>query len=188
MGKRPSQQHCCQHVRLMHGEAESLALHAAYEGEAESLALHGAYEGEAESLALYASYFAISSNDFTASLKSAVSAFAAPGSPGRAANTSLPDWPKATFSSFFPSSNFTVMVSAGLSSPVFAVESTNELARMFDSFESRPSIFSLSTSAAAGLTRFHVSGLSFCPFTRSSTIVWPLRDISMCVALNGRNS
>src|ERR1041385_5093277 len=126
-------------------------------------------------------YFASSSNDFTASLKSAVSAFAAPGSPGLAAYTSLPDWAKVTFSSFLTSSNFTVTVSAGLSSPVFAADSTNELARMFDSFERRPSIFSLSTSAPVGLTRFHVSGLSFCPFTRSSTTVWPLRDISMCV-------
>src|SRR6476660_1123067 len=94
---------------------------------------------------------AISSKDFVASSRSALSALAAPGSPGRTAKTSLPSWPKVTFSSFFPSSNFTSTTSAGLSTPVFAVESTNELARMFDSFDRRPSIFSLSTSPGFGL-------------------------------------
>ena len=60
-------------------------------------------------------------------MKSAASTLAAPGSPGRDAKTSLPTLPKVTRSSFLPSSNFASTVSAGVSRPVFAVDSTNEV-------------------------------------------------------------
>jgi len=65
-----------------------------------------------------------------------------------------------------------------LSRPVFAVESANDEARMFDSLLSSASLFSLSTSPGVGATRFHLSGaFSPWPFVRSSVIVCPFRVI-----------
>ena len=73
-----------------------------------------------------------------ASLKSAASTFAAPGSPGRDdEDVGARLARRSPVSSFLPSSNFTTTVSAGLSRPVFAVDSTNEAARMSASSESR---------------------------------------------------
>ena len=132
------------------------------------------------------SYLAISSSALIVSVNSAASTFAAPGSPGRATKTSLPTWPNVAFSSFFPSSNFAVTAKAGLSVPVLAAASTNEVARMFASFDVNPSAFSRSRSAGFGLTRRHVScAFSPWPFTCSSTTVWPSRVSSMRLALNG---
>src|SRR5207237_1579709 len=59
-------------------------------------------------------YLPSSSSDFIVSVRSAASALAAPGSPGRSASTSAPSLTNVTRSSFLPSSNFTWTSSAGL--------------------------------------------------------------------------
>ncbi|MCK7461400.1 MAG: hypothetical protein MZU84_04695 [Sphingobacterium sp.] len=66
----------------------------------------------------------MASSAFMASSNLAASTLAAPGSPARTANTSLPALPNTTRSSFFPSSNLAVTMAAGESAPVFVPAST----------------------------------------------------------------
>ena len=95
---------------------------------------------------------------------------------GSRARRRRPWFARMTCSSL-PSSYLNATVSSGLSSPVFAVVSTNPVARAPVAAEISASIFAASTSRAAGAVCFHFSSslpsLSLT-FVFSKTLVWSL--------------